>query len=216
MGLACWLRPCPAGWQAVAGWLAPGAVAPYDPAWAWRTPAHTHKTHTWVSRPGSRKPETLRPRPAPLYPIGIIGPGLLSVSLSCIELASSDVRARPALTTWRPCGGGDALACPRPALNPWPALMLARCLGPVCSPQLHHSPSPHPEVRECRRRQRLREEVRHVPVRTNPAHAKFRITNVITNPKVAHIKVLTLLSSRDWVSHSLSRAFVIDENGSSG
>ena len=97
----------------------------------------------------TRDPETQRPRPAPLYPIDIIGPGLLSVSLSCIELAPSDVRACPALTTWRPCGGGDALACPRPALNPRPALMVARCLGPVCSPQLHHSPSPQsPHTRD--------------------------------------------------------------------
>ena len=105
------------------------------------------KQNLWVSR----KPETPRPRDPDPRPCTLLTSlGLASCRfLSPVELASLDVRARPALTTWRPCGGGDALACLRPALNPRPALMVARCLGPVCSPQLHHSPSPQsPHTRD--------------------------------------------------------------------
>ena len=110
-------------------------------------PDAVFETKPWVSR----KPETPRPRDPDPRPCTLLTSlGLASCRfLSPVELASLDVRACPALTTWRPCGGGDALACPRPALNPWPALMLARCLGPVCSPQLHHSPSPQsPHTRD--------------------------------------------------------------------
>ena len=107
-------------------------------------PDAVFETKPWVSR----KPETPRPRDPDPRPCTLLASlGLASCRfLSPVELASLDVRACPALTTWRPCGGGDALACPRPALNPRPALMVARCLGPVCSPQLHHSPSPHVHI----------------------------------------------------------------------